>query len=195
MCKPEYNSPEFTNKQMQQRLCNHMYGPWVFKRECLHDKDLYERVCVYCDHVKEYIGRLAPEGYEEPIKALQAPKNEAAQFQNKIDFLVQLASIIVNQRGNRQVIYIAGKVTGLSEYAVKHKFSRMKNELQGRGFIVLNPCDFIPFDCDWQIAMRMASTLLMMADCIYMLPCWRDSKGAKMEFEMAGAFGINVISE
>ncbi|QEM13453.1 DUF4406 domain-containing protein [Mucilaginibacter rubeus] len=195
MSKQEYfNKPSITAKEWQQRRCSHMYTPWEHKEEILHDRDRYERVCVYCDHVQDYIGRLAPEGYIEP-KALPVPASEAAQFQNKIDFLVQLASIIVTQRGSRQVVYIAGKVTGLAEHTVKHKFSKMKNELQGRGFIVLNPCDFIPFDCDWQIAMRMASTLLMMADCIYMLPCWGDSKGAKMEFEMAAAFGINVISE
>jgi hypothetical protein len=111
----------------------------------------------------------------------------------KTRFLIQLTTTLTKSKS--QVVYIAGKVTGLPVAEFQAKFQAAKDKLQAQGFSVLNPCDFIAPDEDWQIAMRKAITLLNMADHIYMLPDWQDSQGAIIEHSMAAKFGLNTMYE
>ncbi|QTE37203.1 DUF4406 domain-containing protein [Mucilaginibacter gossypii] len=111
----------------------------------------------------------------------------------KTRFLIQLTTTLTKSKS--QVVYIAGKVTGLPVNEFQAKFAAAKEKLQAQGFSVLNPCDFIAPDEDWKTAMRKATTLLNMADHIYMLPDWRDSAGAILEHRLAVKFGLNTMYE
>ncbi|MGZ3753608.1 MAG: DUF4406 domain-containing protein [Mucilaginibacter sp.] len=111
----------------------------------------------------------------------------------KLQFLVNLSTQLA--KNHKPVIYIAGKVTGLDPVLVKAKFDKAKVFLEGQGFKVLNPVDFISPTENWHTAMRMASTMLNMADHIYMLSDWNDSEGAKWEFAQAVKFNISCILE
>ena len=43
----------------------------------------------------------------------------------------------------------------------------------------------MPEDTTWDEYMKVSLTLLQMADAIYMLDGWEDSKGARQEYDMA----------
>ncbi|UOE48011.1 DUF4406 domain-containing protein [Mucilaginibacter sp. SMC90] len=111
----------------------------------------------------------------------------------KTSFLIQLTTHLAKSKS--QVVYIAGKVTGLPVDEYEAKFREAKTKLTAQGFHVLNPCDFIGPEEDWQTAMRKATTLLNMADHIYMLPDWKDSQGAIFEHMQAVKFGLNTMYE
>jgi nucleoside 2-deoxyribosyltransferase len=92
-------------------------------------------------------------------------------------------------------IYIAGKVTGLSLIEVTHKFGQAHVALLDKGFTPVNPLEVVnDFKCPWHIAMRKCIAALMACDAVLLLPCWVDSKGARMELEVAMAVGLPVYS-
>ena len=112
---------------------------------------------------------------------------------SKVQFLIQVATSLT--KNEKPIIYIAGKVSGLPEASVKFKFDKAKNYLEAEGYKVLSPIDYISHDTNWQTAMKMATTLLNMSDCIYLLSDWEDSPGARFEFEMAVRFGLDCIHQ
>jgi hypothetical protein len=116
-------------------------------------------------------------------------------LKQKIPFLINVSTYLANHHKSKPIIYIAGKVTGLPADEVNAKFKAAQVKLEAQGFCVLNPTQFIGNAENWQIAMRMASTLLNMADHIYLLPDFSDSEGARIEFAQATKFGISCINE
>lgn len=88
------------------------------------------------------------------------------------------------------IVYIAGKVTGLPYKEVYEKFEARQLELEAKGFIVINPCQFVGKNEDWSMAMKICLTLIQYADYISLLPDWIDSQGARMEWSMAIALNI-----
>ena len=112
---------------------------------------------------------------------------------SKTQFLVHLITHL--NKSKSQVVYIAGKGTGLPVHEYEAKFETAKRKLEAQGFHVLNPCDFIGPDEAWPDAMRKACTMLNMADHIYLLPDWTDSEGAIYERAQALKFGLNAMYE
>lgn len=110
----------------------------------------------------------------------------------KAQFLVDVATAIVKAK---RIIYVAGKVTGLPAEECAAKFKKAQEALEVKGWTVLNPCEFIENSERWETAMRMALTLLNMADSVYFLPDWKDSEGAKMEFAIAQKLELNMVFE
>lgn len=81
-------------------------------------------------------------------------------------------------------VYIAGAISSDPYY--RTKFWRAKCALEARGYRVANPADLPDiFPYDGMIRLSMA----MMLECpiVCMLPCWRNSAGAKGEFAEASA--------
>lgn len=77
-------------------------------------------------------------------------------------------------------IYIAGKITGDSDY--KSKFDEAQRILEERGYEVENPAT-LPERPDWEYEDYMKECYRMQQTCsaTYLLPDWVDSKGAKRE--------------
>jgi len=111
----------------------------------------------------------------------------------KAQFLIDLATSLA--KNSDTVIYVAGKVTGLPVDQYLAKFKTAQNMLEADGWKVLNPCEFIAPDEDWETAMQKAITLLNMSDAVYFLPDWEDSEGAKLEFMLAQKLGLSVVFE
>ena len=90
--------------------------------------------------------------------------------------------------------YIAGKVTGLPYDEVFDKFQSAAFGLKLADYDVVNPMEIVPKTASWDKAMDICIEALSKCDCIYMLPDWKDSKGAMLEFETAMNFNLTIVS-
>lgn len=88
--------------------------------------------------------------------------------------------------------YISGPITG-KLLLNRPAFTRAAQRLAAKGFAVVNPFDVIQDPESWEAAMR--ADLKAMLDCshIAMLPGWRDSRGARLEYHVACELGFEVI--
>jgi hypothetical protein len=89
-------------------------------------------------------------------------------------------------------LYLCGRITGDDQY--RDKFLDGENELYEAGFYPVNPAACIPPDTAWGQAMRKAITLMLQCDGVAVLPDWKNSKGAKIEVNLARKIGIPVKS-
>jgi hypothetical protein len=90
------------------------------------------------------------------------------------------------------VVYIAGPMTGRPNYNFG-AFEQAAAELHARGYSVLNPGRRGLRD-GWVYAdyLRQAITDLLQADGIALLPGWEDSRGARLEEQIAKALDLEV---
>lgn len=79
------------------------------------------------------------------------------------------------------ILYIAGKITGDSNYL--EKFAKAEKEiLKIYNCETINPANLrLPKSCTWDDSMRITLQMLDLADGIILLPDWRESPGACME--------------
>lgn len=86
--------------------------------------------------------------------------------------------------------YIAGKITGDTEY--QEKFGRAQRLLEEEGFVVLNPAVMAegmrPADY-----MRICFAMMDSADIVAFLPDWIKSRGAGLEHEWCQYVGKQTM--
>jgi hypothetical protein len=92
-------------------------------------------------------------------------------------------------------IYIAGKITGLSEAEVELKFMKSEAIIRKLGHVPVNPSKIVPWHASHSEAMRICIPVLMTCDAIYLQPDWEASTGAKLERDIASSMDISVIFE
>lgn len=90
-------------------------------------------------------------------------------------------------------IYIAGKITGIEEESFL-KFKRAETILKNMGYEPVNPLVENTNDT-WENYMKIGITKLLTCDGIYMLSNWSDSKGAKIEHNLAEILKLKIIYE
>lgn len=101
----------------------------------------------------------------------------------------------------QKTIYISGKITGTEDY--EDRFGKAEMELRSRGFNVLNPVKagkwleryLAPKSPTWVEYMKQDIKAMMLADCIYMLKGYRESKGARLELFLAKVLKYEIIYE
>ena len=82
-------------------------------------------------------------------------------------------------------LYISGPMTGLPDYN-RPAFNSTALQLRRAGYEVVNPVDNgLPESSPWHHHMRADIGLLMRCDAVAWLPGWHQSKGAKIEIELA----------
>ena len=92
------------------------------------------------------------------------------------------------------IVYIAGKVSGMENEA-KLAFKIAEKELNLQGNDVINPMELEhDHDKTWQSYMRECISAMMKADALYLLPNWRESKGARIEVQLAHNLGIKILN-
>lgn len=93
-------------------------------------------------------------------------------------------------------IYISGKITGDSGYIEKFKTAEKEVRQQYKGCEIINPAIILqamPKSTSHEEYMRISLCLLEMCDSIYMLPDWKESKGAYMEYNRALDMGYEIL--
>ena len=92
-------------------------------------------------------------------------------------------------------IYISGQITGLEIEKAKAYFKQSEEIIRNAGHIPVNPMEVLPFhpDLTWHDYMAEDIKALLYCDAIYMLENWRNSKGAKIEHEIAVGLGIKIM--
>lgn len=93
----------------------------------------------------------------------------------------------------KRKVYIAGKITGNRFYKIGFAFMRLKLLLKfGIKNAVMNPAK-MESGFTWQEYMNVCYKMIDACDCLIMLKDWKDSKGAKLEYEYAKEKGKAIF--
>lgn len=91
-------------------------------------------------------------------------------------------------------IYLSGPITGLDYNQVAEAFENAAHEIRAMGFEPVSPmCNGVAIEAGWDSHMRADIKLLLDCEGIHMLPDWRNSRGAILEYQIAKALGIYEI--
>lgn len=91
-------------------------------------------------------------------------------------------------------VYISGKITDNPNY--EYEFNYAEQRLKAAGFEVVNPTKIgIKKNWTWEDYMKHGIRELLDCDAIYQIQGWDDSKGAQLEYEIAGKLDYRVIGD
>ena len=94
---------------------------------------------------------------------------------------------------SRGKVYISGPITGI-DFGNRFAFSCARSALELCGYEVVDPSEVQLSDAaTWADYMKADLKLLLDCDYIYMLEGWENSKGARLERELAENLGIEEI--
>lgn len=86
----------------------------------------------------------------------------------------------------KRKIYISGRITGDENY--RAKFQNAQESLESLGCIVLNPAN-LPAGLSRADYMRINFSMIDSADMVVLLTDWRESEGAKLEYQYCKYIG------
>ncbi len=87
-------------------------------------------------------------------------------------------------------LYVAGPMSGLPEYNYP-AFHKAAADLRAAGYEVLNPAENDrPLGDPWHAFMRDAIGLLIQCNGVALLDGWQDSRGARIEQNLARNLGM-----
>jgi hypothetical protein len=90
-------------------------------------------------------------------------------------------------------IYLSGPMTGLPQFNFP-AFHAEAARLRAIGLTVVNPAEInAEHPGTWAEAMRADLRALLDCDTVALLPGWQDSRGAKLELQLAHALGMQVL--
>ena len=93
-----------------------------------------------------------------------------------------------------KTVYISGKVTGRPIEEAQEQFREAELKIKKMGYNVINPTKHGIIDgYEWADYMKQDIKLLCDCDYIYQLPNWEESKGAKLEYQIAIALSIPTL--
>jgi hypothetical protein len=90
-------------------------------------------------------------------------------------------------------LYVSGPMTGHPNYNFP-AFHEAAGRLRAAGHNVLNPADNWGgvVDIDRHLCMKLDIAQVLMSDGIALLDGWRNSRGARVEMEVAYAIGLDI---
>jgi hypothetical protein len=93
-------------------------------------------------------------------------------------------------------IYVLGPITGTDDYM--ERFQEVERRLTEEGHTVFNPASVnskLPKGTTYEEYMKVSFYLIEMAEAIYMMDKWEDSKGAIRELLHAKVKGKEILFE
>jgi hypothetical protein len=95
----------------------------------------------------------------------------------------------------QKTIYISGRITGLNPVVARELFDMAEVLLKEQGHHPINPMAICLLEegKPWEEYMLEDIRLLFDAHAIYMLPNWQESKGARVEHDIAYHLGKEII--
>ena len=94
--------------------------------------------------------------------------------------------------GGAMKVYLSGKITGDENY--RQKFGLMEKELLSYGYVVFNPA-ILPDGFEYEDYMDLDLLILSRCDAIFLMRDWKNSPGAKREYEKAKRLGLRILTE
>lgn len=96
--------------------------------------------------------------------------------------------------GNR--CYIAGKITELEQSVYEQNFKAASEIVEELDYHAVNPVELEhDHDKTWESYMKAGIIEMMKCQAVYVQSNWKESKGAKIEVELAFILGMKVIYE
>ena len=94
-------------------------------------------------------------------------------------------------------VYIAGKVSGLHPDEVRKKFNEKSSQLIALGCNVFNTVEYMIHNylenAPWEDIMKVCIVKMLECNEVHMLPCWKSSRGARMERNLAIRLGMPIV--
>ena len=90
-------------------------------------------------------------------------------------------------------VYLSGPITNTKNYKGLFMFAEELAAL-GDAEQIYNPAAQIPASSSWEHAMAQCLSEITSYDTIVMLPGWNDSRGARLELDVALACGIHAVN-
>lgn len=73
------------------------------------------------------------------------------------------------------------------------KFGEAQKKLEAEGHEVINPLQVVnDWKCSWDVAMRKCIAAMMECEAVYVLNNYSESRGARLEIEIAGALRMKI---
>lgn len=93
-------------------------------------------------------------------------------------------------------VYISGQITGLELEEAKTFFTEAEILLLARGYNPINPMTLNPHTDGKTWKEYMLDDLDALFDCeaIYLLDNWQESKGARIEYQIAKEMGMVILT-
>jgi hypothetical protein len=104
-------------------------------------------------------------------------------------------SIIIYKNQSKMKVYISGKITGYDIKFAESKFNESEEFLRLKGFIPVNPFKLSEThpDKSWEDYMIDDIRGLFACDAIYLHPDWGQSRGARIEYQIAKELNLKVM--
>lgn len=90
-------------------------------------------------------------------------------------------------------IYIAGPISGLDRELVIRKFMNAEESVKAEGFEAVNPIRLCRWSWGWWRCMAVCVRALLKCDGIMLMPGWRKSRGARIEYRVARWMGRRKV--